>query len=163
MWKIFDVVPGVVWAVALAVTTAVAGANYVRFTNERAAHAKTREHDAAVALEMEQKARAKEQELRLQVEKVAINAQAKAQELSRRASDALVAVGELRNTIAALNAREPAGDSGAPGAAHGAAEARELLGSCADEYRAVAADADALRNQVTGLQEYAVSVSRNGR
>lgn len=74
-----------------------------------------------------------------------------------RAARAERAVGGLRNTIARLNARPvPAAPScpSVAGFAREASVARELLGACADEYRGVAAEADRIRDQLTGLQRW---------
>jgi hypothetical protein len=70
----------------------------------------------------------------------------------------------LLDTIADLDARDgaavsaAAADSGAAAFAGQASVARELLGQCAGRYAAVAAAADGLRSQVTGLQEWAHQV-----
>ncbi len=72
----------------------------------------------------------------------------------------------LLDTIAQLNAR-PSGDdlpgAAAPGAAatgaDGAATARELLGRCSGRYAQLAADADGLRGQVMGLQDWVRTVA----
>lgn len=71
-----------------------------------------------------------------------------------RAARAERTADSLRDEIARLNARPapPAGsDPGLAGYAREATVARELLGACAEEYRGVAAEADELRNQLTGL------------
>lgn len=159
--KLFDIIPGFVWAILLALMTVLAGTNYVRLKSEQTAHEHTKVMMAKATQEMERQARAKEQELRQQVDKVAQNAQAKAVELTRRADTAIAAVKQLRDTIATLNAREPATNPTTAPGSNATAQARELLGSCAEEYRAVAADADGLRDQVVALQEYAVSVSNH--
>lgn len=69
----------------------------------------------------------------------------------------------LRSTIAALNQREvsaSAGDARAGAFAQSAATARELFGACTERYRDLAAEADRLRDQVTGLQADAMFVCR---
>ncbi|WP_208508387.1 DUF2514 domain-containing protein [Variovorax paradoxus] len=73
----------------------------------------------------------------------------------------------LLGTIADLNARAAAAaaamsgagqDSGAVAFIGQASTARELLGQCSSRYTAVAADADGLRSQVIGLQDFVASV-----
>jgi hypothetical protein len=69
----------------------------------------------------------------------------------------------LRDTIAALNARPLPDAPSCPAAAGYAREAtvaRELLGACAEEYRGVAAEADRLRDQVTGLQGWVDAIEK---
>lgn len=73
----------------------------------------------------------------------------------------------LLDTIAYLNAQYAPGAVGVPGTgqdagaaalADAARTARELLGSCSRRYAAVAADADRLAIQVTGLQDFVRTV-----
>jgi hypothetical protein len=83
----------------------------------------------------------------------------------RDARDAAAATerGRLLATIATLNRRQlPATCDAACVAAlaREAAAGRELLGSCATRYQSVAAAADGLRDQVTGLQADAANVCR---
>lgn len=73
----------------------------------------------------------------------------------------------LLDTIADLNARnaelsEAAGDARLAGVAREAALARELLGQCSSRRREVAAAAEGLRDQVTGLQAWATTVCKAG-
>ncbi|MDA8449822.1 hypothetical protein M4R23_09010 [Acidovorax sp. GBBC 3332] len=78
-----------------------------------------------------------------------------------RDAAAAAAVRSLRAEIARLAARPdpyPAGDAGLAACAREAATARELLGASSDAYRAVAAAADGLRDQVIGLQAFARDV-----
>lgn len=82
-----------------------------------------------------------------------------------RDARAAVELGGLRATIAHLDRRElpAAGDAAGLAALAGeAATGRELLGQCAQRYRKVAADADELRDQVSGLQADAIDVCRAG-
>ncbi|GEM_PF-1300499 len=80
-----------------------------------------------------------------------------------RDAAAAAAVRGLRAEIARLNARPdpyPAGDPGLAACAREAATARELLGESSGAYRAVAAAADGLRDQVVGLQAFVHGVCR---
>lgn len=76
-----------------------------------------------------------------------------------RARSARVAAASLRDEIARLNSRAAPADPGAAAYAHEASVARELLGACAAEYRGVAEEADGLRIQVSGLQDYVARVA----
>ncbi|MCL4770045.1 MAG: hypothetical protein KJZ76_06830 [Burkholderiaceae bacterium] len=82
---------------------------------------------------------------------------------ARRARDvaAAAAVRGLRNEVARLNSRPrpyQAGDSGLAACAGEARAARELFGESAAAYSELAATADELRDQVTGLQDFARTV-----
>ena len=88
-------------------------------------------------------------------------------EAARAARDAAAAatVRGLRAEIARLNARPdpyPAGDAGLAACAGEAATARELLGESSGAYQQLAAEADGLRDQVIGLQQFARDVCRAG-
>ena len=88
-------------------------------------------------------------------------------EAARAARDAAAAaaVRGLRAEIARLNARpDPyqAGDAGLAACAGEAATARELLGESSGAYQELAAEADGLRDQVIGLQQFARDVCRAG-
>lgn len=74
----------------------------------------------------------------------------------------------LLDTIDRLNAQHASGaddvpgtgqDAGAASLIDAARTARELLGSCSRRYAAVAADADRLAIQVTGLQDFVRTVA----
>jgi hypothetical protein len=80
-------------------------------------------------------------------------------DLQARAARADARLRSLLDTIHGLAARPddlPAAGAhaGAAAGAGDAAIARQLLGACAGRYAAVAADADRLRAQVTGLQRF---------
>lgn len=66
----------------------------------------------------------------------------------------------LRNTIAALNARPAPGNPEAAGFFDEARLARDLLGACAARYTGLAAEADQLREQVIGLQQWVSHVNQ---
>lgn len=88
-------------------------------------------------------------------------------EAARRARDAaaLAAVRSLHTEIARLNSRpnpyQP-GDAGIAACAGEARAARELFGESSGAYQELAAEADGLRDQVTGLQDFARTVCRAG-
>ena len=86
-------------------------------------------------------------------------------EAARRARDAAAAaaVRSLRAEVARLNSRPdpyPAGDAGLAACAGEARTARELFGESSSAYQELAAEADGLRDQVTGLQDFARTVCR---
>lgn len=88
-------------------------------------------------------------------------------EAARRARDAAAAtaVRELRTQIAELNSRAnpyPPGDAGIAACAREASTARELFGESTGAYQELAAEADGLRDQVIGLQDFTRSVCRAG-
>ena len=89
-------------------------------------------------------------------------------EAARRARDAaaVAAVRSLHTEIARLNSRPdpyPAGDAGLAACAGEARTARELFGESAGAYQELAAEADGLRDQVTGLQSFARHVCGAGK
>ena len=92
------------------------------------------------------------------------DAKRKAARATRDAAAAATVRG-LRAEIARLNARPdpyPAGDAGLAACAGEAATARELLGESSGAYQELAAEADGLRDQVIGLQQFARDVCRAG-
>lgn len=83
-----------------------------------------------------------------------------------RAAAAAAAVRGLHAEIARLNSRPhpyPAGDAGLAACAGEARTARELFGESSSAYQELAAEADQLRDQVTGLQDFAHTVCRAPR
>jgi hypothetical protein len=89
-------------------------------------------------------------------------------EALRRTRDAAAAavVRGLHTEIARLNSRPdpyPAGDAGLVACAREARAARELFGESSGAYQELAAAADGLRDQVTGLQGFARSVCGAGK
>ena len=86
-------------------------------------------------------------------------------ETARRARDAAAAaaVRSLRAEVARLNSRPDPyapGDAGLAACAGEARTARELFGESSGAYQELAAEADGLRDQVTGLQDFARTVCR---
>lgn len=72
----------------------------------------------------------------------------------------------LRDEIARLNSRPdpyPAGDAGVAACAGEARIARELFGESSGAYQELAGEADELRDQVAGLQDFSVNVCRAGQ
>lgn len=114
---------------------------------------------AQAAHAAEAAARDQEQEMQRHVDRIARDAASRQQVLAGRAATAELAVRSLRDDIARINASPAPSDPEPARYADDARRARELLGACADEYRVVAVAADGLRDQVTGLQDYARSVA----
>ncbi len=140
------------------------GAQRVR-TEWEAAEAKRQAAGKEALLQAERRARADEQNKQIETERVA-REQAQREGTLRAA----VARTDARNrslldTIADLNARAPASVPGTTPHADTTASftaartGRELLGACSSRYAAVAADADGLAIQVTGLQDFIASTS----
>lgn len=108
----------------------------------------------------EQAARAEEKR-RAEQAQVVLEDQARREALARdRAVRAERTVVGLRDEVARLNARPAPSDTKAAGFAHEARVARELLGACTKEYGSLAAAADSLRDQVTGLQQWVSHVTQ---
>lgn len=81
-----------------------------------------------------------------------------ARDAAARRSDA-----GLRDEIARLNARPAPSNPESAAFADEARLARELLGSCSEEYRGMALEADGLRDQVSGLHTYIEKVVQPGK
>ena len=101
------------------------------------------------------------------------NAEKVAHEQSQReaaskaaAASAATVLRSLRTELARLKARPnpyPAGDTGLAACAGEASTARELFGESAEAFVELAAEADQLRDQVSGLQQFATSICRAGQ
>lgn len=108
-------------------------------------------------LAAQEQVRLRERAAQLQAERVAQDAHKNQQVLARRLDGVNAVAASLRDEIERLNARpvpDSPDDPRLAAYAHEARIARELLGSCADEYRGVAKAADELRDQVIGLHDY---------
>lgn len=132
------------------------------------ANAKRAASDAEAARRRDAAERAKEQSNQQEAERIANDQAQKQREQAAREQRADATVRSLRATIAQLNQQR--GELPASGASAGAATspddasvARELLGSCAERYSAVAAAADQLRDQVGGLQSFVKNVCDAGQ
>ncbi len=156
--KLFDLIPGIVYVVIITALTAFSGVSHWRANAAHLELIQARAQAAEATAQAQQAARAKEQALRQQVERIATHALERDKDRNVQLAAAQRTAASLRDVISSLNARPAPADPRAAAFAHEAATARELLGSCAQEYRAVAASADELSDQVTGLQEYASSV-----
>lgn len=117
---------------------------------------------AVAAQKAENAARVREAQLQERVDRLSAAAAKREAQLASRAAATARASGGLRSDIARLDARSVAKDAGGTCAADEARLARQLLGACADEYRVVAQEADGLREQVIGLQDYARAITNGG-
>lgn len=147
-------------AIACAVLLMLSGFFYVRMNWAITDLAQYRADVAQNTQKAEAEARAKEQTMRNQVERIAKNAANQQAELATRVAGTSATAASLRDDIARLNAGGTATSTDATTLAGQARTARELLGACTEEYRGVAQRADELRDQVTGLQDYATSVCK---
>ncbi len=121
--------------------------------------------DQAKSLELERGRRADELTGFRNAERIN-DEQAKREAVRERRIAAGDAVADkLRSATDRLNRRDMSkagSDPGAVALAQEAATARELFGSCNQAQLGVAAEADSLRDQVAGLQAFAVNVCRAG-
>lgn len=157
--KLFDLIPGWVYVLAITALTMFGGVRHMQASHYRHQLENVRSEAAQATLEAEKQARARENTIRQQVERIATHAMQRQTDRDRELAAAHRANAGLRDTISSLNASPAPADPIAASYAHEAGAARELLGACAQEYRAVAAEADRISDQVTALQEYASSVS----
>ncbi|MDZ7862658.1 hypothetical protein [Acidovorax sp.] len=90
-------------------------------------------------------------------ERVAHETAQRETERQAHAAGAAAAVRSLRDQLARLDARRdpyPAGDAGLAACAREATTARQLFSESAAAYQGLAAEADGLRDQVGGLQQF---------
>lgn len=159
-WKVFDLVPGFVWAIVCAVLLLATGTSYVRMKSAQSDLTSYHTQVAENTRKAEADARLKEQAMQRQTERIANEAAKRQTVLAARVATVTLAAGQLRDDIDRLNAR-PAPTSAESAAYAGEARtARQLLGACTEEYRSMAHDADQLREQVSGLQDFAVTVCK---
>lgn len=158
-----------VWLVALALSLAACTLQTLRLSAAELQVAQLHaeiarmQHDAeAAALAQSEAARQIETERAVEAERISHETQKRIALADGRARAAVRAAAGLRDEIARLNARPAPEDAGAAALAHEAGVARELLGTCAAEYQGLAAEADGLRDQVMGLQDYATRVAKAG-
>jgi hypothetical protein len=113
-----------------------------------------RARQTELRLEAEQAARKEEQRRNEESQRIAGEQAKRETEYRVRVAAAEQSLDGLRDTVARLNSRPAPRNAEAAGYAREAAIARELLGTCSAEYRGVATEADGLRIQVIGLQQW---------
>jgi gas vesicle protein len=118
-------------------------------------------HHAEQLQRAEALARSREQAMQTNAERIASELDKTNTRLADQSVAATRTVRGLRDEVARLNARPAPACPEAATIFVEASTARDLLATCADEYRAVAADADRLSAQVTGLQDWASNVCKS--
>lgn len=158
--KILDLIPSWVYAAAIAALLSMLGWSAIQTAIAKQELATYKAEVAENTRRAEAEARAKEQRLQRENERIANESTQRERRLASNAATSQLAANSLRDEIQRLNARAAPGDATAAGYAGEAAAARELLGACSSEYRAVAEGADSLRDQVIGLQDWVSQVCR---
>lgn len=124
---------------------------------------KAKAADAAATLQAERRRNLDLMAKVRNTERIADEDARRAAERQRRDAAARTELVRLQRTIDSLRQRqlpEPGDTAGIAALAREGATARELLGRCSGRYADVAAAADGLRDQVTGLQTYVKDVCR---
>lgn len=118
---------------------------------------------AEATLEGEKLARAVEQGNQIQITRIIRNEEDKRKVLTDRLARTDAVTHSLRDEISRLNARPVPEGAAAAAYAGEAGAARELLGACSQRYTDLAREAEELRDQVIGLQQFAINVCRAGQ
>lgn len=156
--KYLDLIPGWVWALVVAALVVFSGMQSVGKANAKREVAELKMAVAQATNEAQAQARKAEQRMQTEVERIAKDEEAKRKVLAVRVARADAAVASLRDEIGRLNARPAPANPESAAYAGEASAARELLGACSDEYRLMARQAEELRIQVIGLQDYIRSI-----
>lgn len=154
-WKVFDLVPGWIYAAAVAALLLLSGFFYVRMNYAVTSLATYKTEVAENTRKAEQAARIKEQEMQKNADQIAQDAEKRRSDLIDSIASSQQLIGRLRNQIDRLNGRPVPSDPQLAACFGEARATRELLGSCSERYRGMAEEADGLRSQVTGLQDFA--------
>jgi hypothetical protein len=117
-------------------------------------------HHAEQLRRAEVQARAREQGMQANAERIASELEKTNARLSNQSAAATRSARGLRDEVTRLNARPAPACPESATVFVEASTARDLLATCADEYRAVAQDADRLSLQVTALQDWATNVCK---
>lgn len=151
------------WA-ALVVALLAFGATQYVGKNSVAAELSTYKLEVAQSTAREEaRARDKERQLATTNERLTDELTKKDRLLAARDAAARRSDAGLRDEIARLNARPAPSNPESAAFADEARLARELLGSCSEEYRSMALEADGLRDQVSGLLTYIEKVVQPGK
>lgn len=142
------------WAALVVMLVVFGVTQYVSKASVERSFAEYKVEVAQATTNAEKSARAREQALQTRIDKVSHESNKKQGELAARIARTDRTAASLRDEIARLNARPAPTNPEAAGFADEATAARQLLGSCSDEYRGVAAQADGLRDQIVGLHAY---------
>ena len=159
--KIFDLIPGWTWALTVVALVMSLLISDNKTQAARAALASTTALVATATAKAEATARATEKTLQTQAERITHEHDQKTKDIATHAAAALHAANSLRGTIDQLNARSATAAPEPASLARQATTARDLLATCADTYRRVAADTDELSTQVSGLQDFIATATTN--
>ena len=142
------------WAALVVALLAFGITQYVGKTRVTIELAEYRLEVAQATAGAEAKARGREREMAKTNERLTDELTKKDRLLAARDAAARRSHAGLRDEIARLNARPTPSNPESAAFSDEARVARELLGSCSEEYRSVALEADGLRDQVSGLLTY---------
>lgn len=156
-------IPHLLWATGVIAALTLAALIYVQKARVEVAFSSYQKTTAQEKQKLQQEQLAKLEEAQKGVERIAYEDDKKRQALAARAVRAESAAASLRDEVARLNARPAPEDAGAAAYAREASTARELLGECSTRRTEVARAADELREQVTGLQDFAKNVCKAGQ
>ena len=117
-------------------------------------------HHAEQLRRAEVQARAREQGMQINAERIASELEKTNARLADQSAAATRSARGLRDEVARLNARPAPTCPESTASFVEASTARDLLATCADEYRSVAQDADRLSLQVTALQDWAKNICK---
>ena len=158
MDRLLSLIPPWVPLAVIGVLVSLLGVQTVRLSWVEAEFATYKADVAENTRKAEAAARAKEKAMRADADRIA-NEQAEKQiNLAAAAARADATAASLRDEIERLNASPAPTDPRAAALAREARTARKLLGACAERYRGLAKGANELRDQVSGLQDFATSV-----
>jgi len=157
-WKLFDIVPGWIYATVVAALLIFSGVFYVRMNKAVTGLATYKLEVAENTRKAEAAARRRERELQQNVDKIARELQTRETEHAASVASSHNVTNRLRNEITRLNARPVPANPELAACFREARTARELLGTCAERYRELAEEADGIRIQLTGFQEFAKSM-----
>lgn len=156
--KIFDLIPGWIYALVVGILGLACGLLYVQRVQAEKDLLSYKTQVAQNTQAAEAAMREAERKMQDEADRIARDAESRQKALSDRVVSSQRVVAGLRDEIDRLNAR-PAPENPELAACFAEARvARELLGSCSEEYRGVAQEADGLRDQVTGLQDFVKSI-----
>jgi len=117
-------------------------------------------HHAEQLRRAEAEARSREQAMQTNAERIASELEKTNARLADQSAAATRSARGLRDEVTRLNARPAPTCPESAAIFVEASTARDLLATCADEYRSVAQDADRLSLQVTALQDWATNVCK---
>ena len=157
MEKIFDVVPGWIYAIVVGILLVFSSITYIRLENTKTSFLQYQAQVAVNTQKAEVAARAREQNLQNKVDEVSRNADKRELDLKARIASSNSSLNSLRNAIADATSRAAQNPGPSPFVNATSIEG-QLLNQCATRYRQLAEDADGLKDQVAGLQDYVQAI-----